>query len=150
MSILDKTVKRIREFNDNRRTKLAASLLEKTIEAERKFLREAKRFGIEPNNINFRNYYEILGIKYTNDQKAIRQAYIELIKRYHPDVNKGAMATQITKDVNEAYGVLKDEKKKADYDSKFSKGENRMGPEVISALYNELMNKYNQLRNKDF
>ena len=65
-----------------------------------------------------RDYYEVLGISKTDDQTAIKKAYRDLAKKYHPDLHPGdAEAEQKFKEVNEAYSVLSDEEKKAKYDA---------------------------------
>ena len=65
-----------------------------------------------------RDYYEVLGITKTDDQAAIKKAYREKAKMYHPDLHPGdAEAEQKFKEVNEAYSVLSDSDKKAKYDA---------------------------------
>ena len=64
-----------------------------------------------------RDYYEVLGIGTGASQDEIKKAYRKMAKQYHPDVNPGnAEAEQKFKEVNEAYSVLSDEEKKAQYD----------------------------------
>ena len=64
-----------------------------------------------------RDYYEVLGIDKGADDTAIKKAYRNLAKKYHPDMNPGnAEAEQKFKEVNEAYSVLSDPDKKAKYD----------------------------------
>ena len=150
MSILDSGINRLREFNARRKKRGIAALLKKTAEFKAKFISEAKKFGIEVGNLNFRSYYDMLGIKYTTDQKAIKDAYVKLVKKYHPDVSSDENATRKTEEINEAYSVLKDGDKKAEYDSKFSKGTNRMSADTTKIIYNTLLGKYNEARNKDF
>lgn len=149
MSILSTGLKRFREFNEGRRRRRIAALLKKTAEFKAKFISEAKRFGIEVGNLNFRSYYDILGIRYTTDQKAIKDAYIRLVKLYHPDVSSDQNATRKTEEINEAYSSLKDRDRKAEYDSKFSRGSNRMSSGTTKAMYNALLAKYSEARNKD-
>jgi curved DNA-binding protein len=66
---------------------------------------------------NFRNYYEILGITRDASGEEIKKAFRKLARRYHPDVNPGDKESEEKfKDINEAYEVLSDETKKAEYD----------------------------------
>ena len=59
----------------------------------------------------------MLGISRDADAAAIKRAYRKLAKKYHPDSNPGdKTAEQMFKDVNEAYDVLSDPKKKKLYD----------------------------------
>ena len=65
-----------------------------------------------------RDYYEVLGVSKTADAAAIKKAYRKLAKKYHPDTNAGdPVAEEKLKEVNEAYDVLGDEKKKKLYDT---------------------------------
>lgn len=64
-----------------------------------------------------RDYYDILGIQKSADEKEIKHAYRKLAKKYHPDSNAGdAYAEQQFKDVTEAYDVLSDPEKRKLYD----------------------------------
>lgn len=64
-----------------------------------------------------RDYYEVLGLDKNADADAIKRAYRQLAKKYHPDLNPGdAEAEKNFKEVNEAYSVLSDADKKAKYD----------------------------------
>lgn len=64
-----------------------------------------------------RDYYEILGLDKNADADAIKRAYRQLAKKYHPDLNPGdAEAEKKFKEVNEAYSILSDPEKKAKYD----------------------------------
>lgn len=65
---------------------------------------------------NKRDYYEVLGIEKNADANEIKRAYRKLAKKYHPDMNKAADAEDKFKEVQEAYEVLSDEKKRATYD----------------------------------
>ena len=65
---------------------------------------------------NKRDYYEILGISRDAGKSEIRAAYRRLARQYHPDINKGPDAEERFKEVNEAYQVLNDDKKRATYD----------------------------------
>lgn len=64
-----------------------------------------------------RDYYEVLGVDKSADDAAIKKAYRQLAKKWHPDVNPGnAEAEEKFKEVNEAYQVLSDSQKRAAYD----------------------------------
>lgn len=64
-----------------------------------------------------RDYYEVLGVDKGADADAIKKAYRKLAMKYHPDRNKGDKeAEDKFKECSEAYAVLSDEKKRAQYD----------------------------------
>jgi molecular chaperone DnaJ len=64
-----------------------------------------------------RDYYEVLGVSRTADEKELKNAYRKLAKKYHPDANPGDKTLEHKfKELNEAYDVLKDPQKKAAYD----------------------------------
>ncbi len=66
---------------------------------------------------NFRNYYEILGVDRDVEADEIKRAYRRLARTYHPDMNPGNQeAEEKFKDINEAYEVLSDEDRRAQYD----------------------------------
>lgn len=63
-----------------------------------------------------RDYYEVLGISKTASNDEIKKAYRMLAKKYHPDVCKEPDAAEKFKEVQEAYDVLSDSGKRAQYD----------------------------------
>ncbi|WP_075720213.1 molecular chaperone DnaJ [Roseburia sp. 499] len=64
-----------------------------------------------------RDYYEVLGVDKNADDAAIKKAYRQLAKKYHPDMNPGdAEAEKKFKEASEAYAVLSDPEKKRQYD----------------------------------
>jgi DnaJ-class molecular chaperone len=64
-----------------------------------------------------KDLYEILGVKKTASEGEVRKAFLKLAKQLHPDVNPGNKeAEQKFKEVNFAYEVLKDKKKRQQYD----------------------------------
>jgi curved DNA-binding protein len=66
--------------------------------------------------MEFQDYYKILGVKPDAELKAIKSAYRKLARKYHPDVNKEEGVEEKFKEVAEAYRVLKDKDKRAEYD----------------------------------
>ncbi len=67
--------------------------------------------------MEYRDYYQILGVPKDADEKAIKAAYRKLARKYHPDVaeNKAEAAAKF-KEINEAYEVLSDPDKRRKYD----------------------------------
>ena len=64
-----------------------------------------------------RDYYEVLGIDKGADEATIKKAYRTLAKKNHPDVNPGDKdAEERFKEINEAYQVLSNPQKRAQYD----------------------------------
>ena len=66
--------------------------------------------------MQYKDYYEILGVPRTATQDDIKKAFRKLARKYHPDVSKLADAEVRFKDLNEANEVLKDPEKRAAYD----------------------------------
>ncbi len=66
--------------------------------------------------MNKRDYYEVLGVSKGASQDEIKRAFRKLAKKYHPDVSKEPDAEEKFKEAQEAYAVLSDEQKRAQYD----------------------------------
>ena len=66
--------------------------------------------------MEYKDYYELLGVDRGADKATIKKAYRKLARKYHPDVSKESDAEARFKEVSEAYNVLKDEEKRASYD----------------------------------
>jgi molecular chaperone DnaJ len=76
-----------------------------------------------------RDYYEVLGLDRNASQDDIKRAFRKLAFQYHPDRNKEPDAEEKFKEISEAYAVLSDEQKKAQYD--------RFGHAGISGAYSQ-------------
>lgn len=67
--------------------------------------------------MEYKDYYKTLGIDKGASAEDIKKAYRKLVRKYHPDVSGAPDADHMTKEVNEAYGVLGDADKRAAYDA---------------------------------
>ncbi len=75
------------------------------------------------------DFYDVLGVKKDASPEEIKGAYRELALKFHPDRNKSPGAEEKFKEINEAYAVLSDPQKRAQYDS--------YGPEQFNRRYSE-------------
>lgn len=62
------------------------------------------------------DYYSTLGVNKNASDDEIKSAYRQMAKKYHPDLNKTPEAAEKFKEINEAYSVLSDKQKRANYD----------------------------------
>jgi curved DNA-binding protein len=67
--------------------------------------------------MEYKDYYKVLGVPKTADEKEIKRVYRKLARQYHPDVNPNDKTSEAKfKDINEAYEVLSDPEKRRKYD----------------------------------
>jgi curved DNA-binding protein len=66
--------------------------------------------------VEFKDYYEIMGVARDASPDDIKRAYRRLARKYHPDVSKEKDAEKRFKEIGEAYEVLRDPEKRAAYD----------------------------------
>ena len=91
------------------------------------------------------DYYEILEVSRNADSNEIKKAYRTMAKKYHPDKNRGDKeAEEKFKNINEAYQVLSDERKRASYD-RYGKdgveGENSFGFEGFGSIFEDIFDE---------
>ena len=74
-----------------------------------------------------KDYYSLLGIAFPSSLDEINNAYRQMAKRWHPDLNPGKDVSEMMKDINEAAEILRDPVKKKRYDVEYivAFGENR-------------------------
>ena len=72
--------------------------------------------------MQFKDYYQTLGVEPNANEAEIKAAYRRLARRYHPDVSKEPDAEEKFKAVNEAYEALRDPQKRAAYDQLRARG----------------------------
>ena len=80
-----------------------------------------------------RDHYEVLGVARDADQKAIKDAFRNLALKFHPDRNDAEDAEDRFKEIAEAYAVLSDPEKRAQYDGGGATGFEGMSPEDLYA-----------------
>ena len=81
--------------------------------------------------MEYRDYYQTLGVDRQSGQDEIKRAYRKLARKYHPDLNKASEAEEKFKEISEAYEVLGDAEKRAAYDrlgSDFASGQDFRPP----------------------
>src|SRR5476649_699118 len=66
--------------------------------------------------MQYKDYYEVLGVGRNTDADGVKRAYRKLARKYHPDVSKEKNAESKFKELQEAYEVLRDPEKRAAYD----------------------------------
>jgi curved DNA-binding protein CbpA/methylmalonyl-CoA mutase cobalamin-binding subunit len=149
LGLLEKASDAFKDFDAAMRDRYTERLLLRSDRFGRMLEKEAATFGIDLHGSAATDYYGVLGIKYTSDQKEIRRAYKELVKKHHPDVSKEIDAGQIMQKINEAYATLNSEQKR-EYDKTFSSGRKSVRADDARRISDELLGRYMKAREADF
>jgi len=89
------------------------------------------------------NYYDILGVSEHASDEEIKKAYRTKALRYHPDKNPGnSSAEEMFKNINEAYSVLSDPRKRMEYDASFYNREAAPAYESADSAYRDPFDGY--------
>ena len=121
----------LKMFDDAKADFQKAKELDPSVSGVEGFLNDAKN---KAEKARKRDYYAILGIDRNADEHEIKRAYKKMAMKYHPDRNAESeetkkMAEKKFIDVNDAYSVLSDKKKRAMYDQ----GYDPLNPEEASS-----------------
>ena len=121
----------LKMFDDAKADFQKAKELDPSLSGVEGYLNDAKN---QAEKARKRNYYEILGIDRNASEHEIKKAYKKMAMKYHPDRNAESeetkkMAEKKFIDVNDAYSVLSDPKKKSMYDQ----GIDPLNPEEASS-----------------
>jgi curved DNA-binding protein len=98
--------------------------------------------------MQFKDYYETLGVARGAEAEEIKRAYRKMARRYHPDVSKEKNAEEKFKDVQEAYEVLRDTEKRAAYDQlgrNFRSGQQFRPPPDWQRQFGQSGHRFNDL-----
>lgn len=95
-----------------------------------------------------KDYYKLLGIDDSADEKAIKKAYYKLAKKYHPDTKPGDENVEKKfKEISEAYTILSDKEKRSEYDK--ARNSTSFNESLFSDInfssYEDIFNSYGNL-----
>ncbi len=141
MSILDKIEDGIKKVSSSMNESHIEHMVSDTDSITKAFLDEAKKFQIDLDNVNSMNYYDVLGIKFTDDQNAIKAEYDKRLPM--------AIMPESKDELNEAYSVLSDQSKKIVYDTKFLKGTWVLSVTTTNFIHEQILKNYNDARDQD-
>lgn len=146
--IKEKIGSAIRTIALNRRASKMRSILRKAERAEALASELLEQFSI-PQKVK-KDYYQALNISRTGDQKRIRDAYITLIKKHHPDVSREKQSESKAKELNEAYQVLSDTNAKRDYDLLLSDSGPAANTAEANRIAERIIMEYDADRNAEY
>ena len=85
------------------------------------------------------NYYRTLNISPDAKPEEIQRAYRSLARRYHPDLNSAPAASNLMAVINEAYEILSEPKRRAEYDRKHQKQNDKYDEPIMQAAKEALL-----------
>jgi curved DNA-binding protein len=98
--------------------------------------------------MDFKDYYKVMGVAEKATQADIKLAYRKLARKFHPDVSKEPDAATRFKEIGEAYEVLRDAEKRAEYDQiralRTARGRRRSGGSGAGMSEEEANRQFNE------
>jgi len=99
--------------------------------------------------MELKDYYAIMGVERTDSLKTIKTAYRRLARKYHPDVSKESDAEARFKEIAEAWEVLSDEERRAEYDEQWKhRNDPRFGQYGRQGQQNQQYHSQEDLKSK--
>lgn len=92
------------------------------------------------------NYYDLLGVKKDASRDEIKKAYIDNIKKWHPDKNKDVNALSISKELNKAKEILLDDEKRKRYDHEINNRLNKNFEDLKNKRENNTQSNVNMTK----
>jgi len=99
------------------------------------------------NHYKHKNCFHILGITKNCNDNDIKQAYLKLVKIYHPDLNKDKNAIERFKEISYAYNILKDSNSRLKYIDRINNHHNNYNDNQYTNMNNS-HDFYNDIRRK--
>ncbi len=120
-------------------------LIRETEDANKVMTASLTKLGAEPHDDEGAAYFKALGIRPTDNKKAIREAYLRQMRKYHPDINKEAGAEAKAREINEAYTAL------TGAAVRYNVGEAGLITEkLLNNIKNNFIKAYQDRRHKDY
>jgi len=79
------------------------------------------RLRIIIRKLSTKNHYQLIGVERDADSAEIHKAYLQMAKKYHPDLNPDTEATKKFLEIHKAYKILQNTKSKEEYDKTLPK-----------------------------
>jgi len=118
LSSVTHSLNSLQSINTNGKRNFTLNTSSDALLKNKKIIQTSKRefHATVPSRDSKKDLYEVLGIKKGASPKEIKAAYYKLAKTYHPDTNKSKEANEKFIEIQNAYEILSDDKKRAQYD----------------------------------